>query len=154
MREVITYMIERTADGDEDGRWSHVSFGRRFARADLERDTVETLREFTPKLIPMLLTNMAYAEDDEEVLAAEDDEANAGREDRDRDIQGQFQGAEGQGRGWVRRRGREEEDRGRRRRKDIMAATRTRTSRSGTYARVAQMGWMSCPTSLEMSFLE
>ena len=92
MREVITYMIERTADGDEDVALESCEFWAAFCEADLERDTVETLREFTPKLIPMLLTNMAYAEDDEEVLAAEDDEANAGREDRDQDIRPSFRG--------------------------------------------------------------
>mgnify|MGYP001183022614 CR=1 FL=1 len=99
MREVITYMIERTADGDEDVALESCEFWAAFCEADLERDTVETLREFTPKLIPMLLTNMAYAEDDEEVLAAEDDEANAGREDRDQDIRPSFRGQRDKGEG-------------------------------------------------------
>jgi transportin-1 len=46
---------------------------------------VEVLREFTPKLIPMLLTNMAYAEDDEEVLVAEDEDDEEGYGDDDDD---------------------------------------------------------------------
>ena len=71
-------MIERTSDGDEDVALESCEFWAAFCEADLERDTVEVLREFTPKLIPMLLTNMKYAEDDEEVIAAEEDEANAG----------------------------------------------------------------------------
>ena len=77
MREVIAYMIERTSDGDEDVALESCEFWAAFCEADLERDTVEVLREFTPKLIPMLLTNMKYAEDDEEVIAAEEDEATA-----------------------------------------------------------------------------
>ena len=58
-------------------------FWAAFCEADLEQETVEVLREFCPKLIPMLLTNMAYQDDDEEVIAAEDDEVNVGRADRD-----------------------------------------------------------------------
>jgi transportin-1 len=60
---------------------------------------VEVLREFTPKLIPMLLTNMKYAEDDEEVIAAEEDEANAGRADRDQDVRPSFKGQRDRGDG-------------------------------------------------------
>ena len=47
----------------------------------------------------MLLTNMAYAEDDEEVIAAEDEEINAGREDRDQDIRPSFRGQKDRGDG-------------------------------------------------------
>ena len=97
MREVIAYMIERTSDGDEDVALESCEFWAAFCEADLERDTVEVLREFTPKLIPMLLTNMKYAEDDEEVLAAEEDEANAGREDRDQDVRPSFRGQRDRG---------------------------------------------------------
>ena len=99
MREVITYMIDRTNDGDEDVALESCEFWAAFCEADLERDTVETLREFTPKLIPMLLTNMAYAEDDEEVLQAEDDEINRGREDSDKDIKPSFRGTKDKGGG-------------------------------------------------------
>lgn len=99
MREVITYMIDRTNDGDEDVALESCEFWAAFCEADLERDTVEVLREFTPKLIPMLLTNMAYAEDDEEVIAAEDEEINAGREDRDQDIRPSFRGQKDRGDG-------------------------------------------------------
>ena len=106
MREVITYMIDRTNDGDEDVALESCEFWAAFCEADLERDTVEVLREFTPKLIPMLLTNMAYAEDDEEVIAAEDEEINAGREDRDQDIRPEFPRSEGPRRRRSRRRGR------------------------------------------------
>lgn len=99
MREVIAYMIERTSDGDEDVALESCEFWAAFCEADLERDTVEVLREFTPKLIPMLLTNMKYAEDDEEVIAAEEDEANAGREDRDQDVRPSFRGQRDRGDG-------------------------------------------------------
>ena len=99
MREVIAYMIERTSDGDEDVALESCEFWAAFCEADLERDTVEVLSEFTPKLIPMLLTNMKYAEDDEEVIAAEEDEANAGREDRDQDVRPSFKGQRDRGDG-------------------------------------------------------
>ena len=99
MREVIAYMIERTSDGDEDVALESCEFWAAFCEADLERDTVEVFREFTPKLIPMLLTNMKYAEDDEEVIAAEEDEANAGREDRDQDVRPSFKGQRDRGDG-------------------------------------------------------
>ena len=99
MREVIAYMIERTSDGDEDVALESCEFWAAFCEADLERDTVEVLREFTPKLIPMLLTNMKYAEDDEEVIAAEEDEANAGRADRDQDVRPSFKGQRDRGDG-------------------------------------------------------
>ena len=99
IRDVITYMIEMTNFGDEDVALESCEFWAAFCEADLDRDTVEVLREFTPKLIPMLLTNMAYAEDDEEVLNAEDDEANAGRADRDQDIKPSFRGQKDKGSG-------------------------------------------------------
>lgn len=50
----------------------------------LERSGV--LREFLPQLIPVLLRNMSYSEDDEEVINAELDESNPSRPDRDQDI--------------------------------------------------------------------
>ena len=99
MREVITFMIERTNDGDEEVALESCEFWAAFCEADLESDTVDVLREFTPKLIPMLLTNMAYAEDDEEVIAVEDDEANQGREDTDKDIKPTFRGQKDKGGG-------------------------------------------------------
>ena len=99
IRDVITYMIEMTNFSDEDVALESCEFWATFCEADLDRDTVEVLREFMPKLIPMLLTNMAYAEDDEEVLNAEDDEANAGRVDRDQDIKPSFRGQKDKGSG-------------------------------------------------------
>ena len=99
MREVIAYMIERTSDGDEDVALESCEFWAAFCEADLERDTVEVLREFTPKLIPMLLTNMKYAEDDEEVLNAEEDELNSGGEDKDQDVRPSFRGQKDRGEG-------------------------------------------------------
>jgi transportin-1 len=58
-------MVERTNDGDEDVALESCEFWAAFCEADLEQETVEVLREFCPKLIPMLLTNMAYQDDDE-----------------------------------------------------------------------------------------
>jgi transportin-1 len=36
-----------------------------YCEAELSPDYYQVLREFIPQLIPVLLTNMAYAEDDE-----------------------------------------------------------------------------------------
>jgi len=36
-----------------------------YCEAELSLDYYQVLREFIPQLIPVLLTNMAYAEDDE-----------------------------------------------------------------------------------------
>ena len=79
------------ADGsDPDVAVESCEFWAAFVEADLEPESVNILREFTPHLIPVLLTNMAYEEDDEEVLQAEEDELNADRPDRDQDIKPTF----------------------------------------------------------------
>ncbi|KAB5541615.1 hypothetical protein DKX38_014589 [Salix brachista] len=47
----------------------------------------ENLREFLPRLIPVLLSNMAYADDDESLAEAEEDESLP---DRDQDLKPRF----------------------------------------------------------------
>ena len=79
LREIITFMLERQTDPDPDVAVESCEFWAAFVEADLEPESVNILREFTPHLIPVLLTNMAYEEDDEEVLQAEEDELNADR---------------------------------------------------------------------------
>ena len=90
LREIITFMLERQTDPDPDVAVESCEFWAAFVEADLEPESVNILREFTPHLIPVLLTNMAYEEDDEEVLQAEEDELNADRPDRDQDIKPTF----------------------------------------------------------------
>jgi len=90
LREIITFMLERQTDPDPDVAVESCEFWAAFVEADLEPESVNILREFTPQLIPVLLTNMAYDEDDEEVIQAEEDELNADRPDRDQDIKPTF----------------------------------------------------------------
>ncbi|ABP01032.1 predicted protein [Ostreococcus lucimarinus CCE9901] len=102
LREIIVYMLERQDDEDKDVAMESCEFWGAFCEAELGDDYVQILREFTPRLIPVLLTNMAYTEDDEEVISAEDDEVNVGREDRDQDIKPTFRdtkdkGSQGEG---------------------------------------------------------
>jgi|AntRauMFilla1563_2_1112583.scaffolds.fasta_scaffold522098_1 hypothetical protein len=44
------------------------------------------LKEFLPRLIPVLLHNMVYEDDAEEVIEAEADDSHADCPDRDQDI--------------------------------------------------------------------
>ena len=97
LRQIITYMLERQDDEDKDVAMESCEFWGAFCEADLGDDYVQILREFTPRLIPVLLTNMAYQEDDDEVIQAEDDEVNVGREDRDQDIKPTFRDTKDKG---------------------------------------------------------
>ena len=97
LRQIITYMLERQDDEDKDVAMESCEFWGAFCEADLGDDYVQILREFTPRLIPVLLTNMAYQEDDEEVIQAEDDEVNADRPDRDQDIKPTFRDTKDKG---------------------------------------------------------
>lgn len=53
---------------------------------ELDEGMLAVLRPFIPRLVPVLLTNMAYEPDDDEVIEAEEDELNAGRPDREQDL--------------------------------------------------------------------
>ena len=97
LREIITYMLDRQGDEDKDVAMESCEFWGAFCEADLGDDYVQILREYTPRLIPVLLTNMAYQEDDEEVIQAEDDEVNANRPDRDQDIKPTFRDTKDKG---------------------------------------------------------
>ncbi len=97
LRDIITYMLDRQDDEDKDVAMESCEFWGAFCEADLGDDYVQILREFTPRLIPVLLTNMAYQEDDEEVIQAEDDEVNVDREDRDQDIKPTFRDTKDKG---------------------------------------------------------
>ena len=97
LREIIPYMLDRQGDEDKDVAMESCEFWGAFCEADLGEDYVQILREYTPRLIPVLLTNMAYQEDDEEVIQAEDDEVNANRPDRDQDIKPTFRDTKDKG---------------------------------------------------------
>lgn len=60
---------------------------------ELDEGMLAVLRSFIPQLVPVLLTNMAYELDDEEVVEAEEDELNAGRPDREQDLKPFAQGS-------------------------------------------------------------
>jgi transportin-1 len=84
MRNVIEYMLQANCDTDEDVALESCEFWSTFCEAHLPQ---EILREFLPRLISVLLNNMVYAEDDEALLEAEDDD-NA--PDREQDIKPRF----------------------------------------------------------------
>jgi transportin-1 len=68
MRNVIEYMLQANCDPDEDVALESCEFWSTFCEAQLPQ---EMLREFLPRLISVLLSNMVYAEDDEALLEAE-----------------------------------------------------------------------------------
>jgi transportin-1 len=77
MRNVIEYMLQANCDPDEDVALESCEFWSTFCEAQLPQ---EMLREFLPRLISVLLSNMVYAEDDEALLEAEDDDNAPDRE--------------------------------------------------------------------------
>lgn len=86
LSDVVRYMLERNQEHDSEVALESCEFWCAFCEAELPREYFAVLREFIPQLIPVLLTNMAYADDDEDVLAAEEEEARGSRPDRDQDI--------------------------------------------------------------------
>ncbi|KAH8942177.1 hypothetical protein BDL97_14G084900 [Sphagnum fallax] len=84
MRNVIEYMLQANCDPDEDVSLESCEFWSTFCEAHLPQ---EMLREFLPRLISVLLNNMVYADDDEALLEAEDDEHAP---DREQDIKPRF----------------------------------------------------------------
>jgi transportin-1 len=84
MRNVIEYMLQANKDPDRDVALEACEFWSAFCEAHLPPDL---LREFLPRLIDILLDNMAYADDDE-ALQDEDEDENA--PDREQDIKPRF----------------------------------------------------------------
>ncbi|KAJ7545352.1 hypothetical protein O6H91_09G116500 [Diphasiastrum complanatum] len=84
MKNVIEYMLQANHDTDEEVALESCEFWSAFCEAQLPR---EMLREFLPCLIPVLLSNMTYADDDDTLLDAEDDDNEP---DRDKDIKPRF----------------------------------------------------------------
>ncbi|CAA6660469.1 unnamed protein product [Spirodela intermedia] len=84
LRNVIDYMLRANKDADEEVALEACEFWSAFCDANIPP---EALREFFPRLIPVLLSNMAYADDDEALVDAEDDESVP---DRDEDLKPRF----------------------------------------------------------------
>ena len=55
----------RSQEPDLDVALESCEFWCAYCEAELSPDYYQVLREYVPQLIPVLLTNMAYAEDDE-----------------------------------------------------------------------------------------
>ncbi|XP_078433901.1 transportin 1 [Wolffia australiana] len=84
LRNVIEYMLQANKDADEEVALEACEFWSAFCDGNI---SAEGLREFFPRLIPVLLSNMAYADDDEALVDAEDDESVP---DRDEDLKPRF----------------------------------------------------------------
>ena len=65
LRDVVQYMLDRNQERDSEVALESCEFWCAFCEAELTEEYFAVLRDFIPRLIPVLLTNMAYAEDDE-----------------------------------------------------------------------------------------
>ncbi|KAK4775281.1 hypothetical protein SAY86_010216 [Trapa natans] len=84
LRNVIEYMLQVNKDTDDEVALESCEFWSTYCESQLPPDN---LREVLPRLIPVLLSNMAYAEDDESLVDAEED---GSLPDRDQDIKPRF----------------------------------------------------------------
>ncbi|CBI18918.3 hypothetical protein VitviT2T_026981 [Vitis vinifera] len=91
MRNIIEYMLQANRDADDEVALESCEFWSTYCEAQLDP---ELLREFLPHLIPVLLSNMAYAEDDESLADAEEDESIP---DRDQDLKPRFHSSRSHG---------------------------------------------------------
>jgi len=79
-------------DNDSSVALEACDFWCALCETELDEGVLAVLRSFIPQLVPVLLTNMAYEPDDDEVIEAEEDELNAGRPDRENDVKPFSQG--------------------------------------------------------------
>ncbi|PQQ14460.1 transportin-1 isoform X2 [Prunus yedoensis var. nudiflora] len=91
LRNVIEYMLRVNKDTDEEVALEACEFWSAYCDAQLPP---ENLREFLPRLIPVLLSNMVYADDDESLIDAEEDGSVP---DRDQDIKPRFHSSRAHG---------------------------------------------------------
>ncbi|CAN8271312.1 unnamed protein product [Cochlearia groenlandica] len=84
IRNVMEYMLQVNKDSDEEVALEACEFWTAYCDAQLPP---ENLKELLPRLIPVLLSNMAYADDDESLLDAEEDDSQP---DRDQDLKPRF----------------------------------------------------------------
>lgn len=81
---VIEYMLRANKDTNDEVALEACEFWSAYCEAHLRH---ENLREFLPRLIPVLLSNMVYDDDDESIHDAEEDESFP---DRDQDLKPRF----------------------------------------------------------------
>lgn len=84
LRNVIEYMLQVNKDGDDEVALEACEFWSAYCDAQLPP---QNLVEFLPRLIPVLLSNMMYTDDDESLVEAEEDESVP---DRDQDLKPRF----------------------------------------------------------------
>ncbi|KAE8008810.1 hypothetical protein FH972_005285 [Carpinus fangiana] len=84
LRNIIEYMLQVNKDTDDEVALESCEFWSAYCDAQLPP---ENLREFLPRLIPVLLSNMVYADDDESIVDAEED---GSLPDRDQDLKPRF----------------------------------------------------------------
>ncbi|EOX97585.1 Importin beta-2, putative isoform 2 [Theobroma cacao] len=84
LKNVIEYMLQVNKDSDDEVALEACEFWSAYCDAQLPS---ENLREYLPRLIPILLSNMVYADDDESLVDAEEDESLP---DRDQDLKPRF----------------------------------------------------------------
>ncbi|GAB2261870.1 hypothetical protein Droror1_Dr00002867 [Drosera rotundifolia] len=84
LTDVIQYMLLVNKDDDNEVALEACEFWSTYFDAQLPP---ENLRAYLPQLIPVLLSNMAYADDDELLIEAEEDESVP---DRDQDLKPRF----------------------------------------------------------------
>ncbi|KAF9600199.1 hypothetical protein IFM89_005023 [Coptis chinensis] len=81
---IIEYMLLANKDTDDEVALESCEFWSAYCEAQFHP---ESLSNFLPRLIPVLLSNMVYAEDDESLVDAEEDESFP---DRDQDLKPRF----------------------------------------------------------------
>ncbi|KAJ9189516.1 hypothetical protein P3X46_000799 [Hevea brasiliensis] len=84
LKDVIEYILQVNNDSDDEVALEACEFWSAYCDAQL---SPENLREFLPRLIPVLLSNMVYTDDDESLVEAEEDESLP---DRDQDLKPRF----------------------------------------------------------------
>ncbi|XP_057500476.1 transportin-1-like [Actinidia eriantha] len=84
LRNVIEYMLRVNKDPDDEVALEACEFWSAYCETRLPP---ESLREFLPHLIPVLLSNMVYSDDDESLVDAEED---GSMPDRDQDLRPRF----------------------------------------------------------------
>ncbi|KAJ9165919.1 hypothetical protein P3X46_020732 [Hevea brasiliensis] len=84
MKNVMEFMLQANKDSDDEVALEACEFWSVYCEAQLNP---ELLREFLQHLIPILLSNMVYADDDESLIDAEEDDSQP---DRDQDMRPRF----------------------------------------------------------------
>ncbi|KAI3419849.1 Importin N-terminal domain-containing protein [Psidium guajava] len=84
LRNITEFMLQANKDSDDEVALEACEFWSTYCEAQVN---LELLREFLERLIPILLTNMAYADDDESLIEAEED---GSLPDREQDLKPRF----------------------------------------------------------------